>query len=398
MNWPRKEPEHVDRRRPSQRQQLTVEIDRLAPDHRRRPQRAPPNQAQPRRDRAPASPGRRLRHGPRGAVVRERAARQRQHEPVDALQRSTDLGRLDTDPRPGVGKRRTDRRRRRLEHRNRKLGPVMDHQMRTGSPARSSHPTHRSSSDKRRQLRPDQRVNRAARPDRRTNRARIDREVNCPVKNPNTSIDAVPANANNSPSRSIVWLPTTGAVPNAAAQSSATAVVTVPPAPGRRRRHGPRRAVVRERAARQRQHEPVDPLQRSTDLGRLDTDPRPGVGKRRTDRRRRRLEHRNRKLGPVMDHQMRTSSPARSSLRPIKLERQGRQLRPDQRVNRAARPDRRADRARIDREVNCPVKNPNTSIVAVPANENSSPSRSIVWLPTTGAVPNAAAQSSATAS
>ncbi len=52
--------------------------------------------------------------------------------------------------------------------------------------------------------------------------------VNLPEKNPNTSIVAVPANASNSPSRSIVWLPTTGAVPNAAAQSSATAFVIVP--------------------------------------------------------------------------------------------------------------------------------------------------------------------------
>ena len=54
--------------------------------------------------------------------------------------------------------------------------------------------------------------------------------VNCRVKNPNTSIVAVPANANNSPSRSIVCDPTTGAVPSAVAQFNALAVVIVPPA------------------------------------------------------------------------------------------------------------------------------------------------------------------------
>ena len=55
-------------------------------------------------------------------------------------------------------------------------------------------------------------------------------KMNWPVKKPNTSIVAVPANESSSPSRSIVWLPTVGAVPSAEAHVNAAAVVTVPPA------------------------------------------------------------------------------------------------------------------------------------------------------------------------
>ena len=55
-------------------------------------------------------------------------------------------------------------------------------------------------------------------------------KMNWPVKNPNTSIVAVPANESNSPSRSIVWLPTVGAVPSAVAHVNAVAFVIVPPA------------------------------------------------------------------------------------------------------------------------------------------------------------------------
>ena len=95
---------------------------------------------------------------------------------------------------------------------------------------------------------------------------------------------------------------------------------------------------------------------------------------------------------------MRTARRPDRHIRTVQLERQRRQLRPRQRVDRAARPDRRADRVGYRRvNVNCRVKNPNTSIVAVPANANNSPSRSIVCDPTTGAVPSAVAQSNALA-
>ena len=149
-------------------------------------------------------------------------------------------------------------------------------------------------------------------PPRSTSTWRVETvNVNLPVKNPNTSIVAVPASASNSPSRSIVWLPTTGAVPSAAAQSSAARVRDR--APGRRAVvvMRPGRAVVRERAAGDDSTARRCP-QATPDLGRLDTDPGPGVGEGRADRRRRRLEHRDRELGPVVDHQMRTARPARS--------------------------------------------------------------------------------------
>ena len=55
-------------------------------------------------------------------------------------------------------------------------------------------------------------------------------KMNWPVKKPNTSIVAVPASESNSPSRSIVCVPTIGAVPSAEAHVNAVAVVTVPPA------------------------------------------------------------------------------------------------------------------------------------------------------------------------
>ena len=52
------------------------------------------------------------------------------------------------------------------------------------------------------------------------------------MKKPNTSICAVPANDSSSPSRSIVCVPTVGAVPSAVAQVNALASVMVPPAVG----------------------------------------------------------------------------------------------------------------------------------------------------------------------
>ena len=143
-----------------------------------------------------------------------------------------------------------------------------------------------------------------------------------------------------------------------------------------------RRAVVGERPAADRQRQPVDPLQRRADLGRLHTDPRPRVGKRRPNRRRRGLEHGDGELGAVVDHQMRTTRRADRHIRPIQLQRQASSAARHSSCSRR-RPCRpsRSPSSISTVKMNWPVKNPNTSIVAVPANESSSPSRSIVCAP-----------------
>ena len=117
-----------------------------------------------------------------------------------------------------------------FEHGDGELGAVVDHQMRTTRPARSSTSEPSSSNESVVSCAP---LNEFTPPPVPTVALTVPVstvKMNWPVKKPNTSIVAVPANDNSSPSRSIVCVPTVGAVPKAVAHVNAVAVVTMPPA------------------------------------------------------------------------------------------------------------------------------------------------------------------------